>query len=261
MATGDTERPSTTHGPGAGDASQPWSELASGYEQARTREDSLDRLVEWPAQRDALGDVTGLSVLDAGCGNGAKVAQLVQDGAVASVGVDISDNFVAEAPPGLELIQGDLSDLAKVPGLAGRSFDRILFLQSFGYAENPVHALTTARALLKDDGFVLLTRTQPIRYALERAEENGTTLGEEYFSTSSFSYRHRSCNEGVTLTKRPYTMSDLLNTFSAAGMWIESTIEPRMSPAIGERYPHKQAVLDKYLGILIFKLRPLPVHP
>ncbi|KRE95762.1 hypothetical protein ASG76_09130 [Nocardioides sp. Soil774] len=246
MATGDSDRPSTTHAPGGGDASQPWSELASDYEQARTREDSLDRLVEWPAQRDVLGDVTGLSVLDAGCGNGAKIAQLVQEGAVASVGVDVSDNFLTDAPPGLELIQGDLSDLAAVRGLAGRSFDRILFLQSFGYASDPVHALRTARAMLKDDGFVLLTRTQPIRYAIERAEENGTTLGEEYFSTSSFSYRHRSWNESVTLTKRPYTMSDLLNTFSAAGMWIESTIEPQMSPAIGERHPHKQAVLNKY---------------
>ena len=112
--------------------------------------------------------------------------------------------------------------------------------------------------MLEDDGFVLLTRTQPVRYALERAEENGTTLGEEYFSTSSFSYRHRSWDEGVTLTKRPYTMSDLLNVFSAAGMWVETTVEPQMSPEIGERYPHKQAVLDKYLGILMFKLRPLP---
>lgn len=257
MATDDSKLTTSSHSLGGGDASRPWTELASGYEQARAREDSLDRLVEWPAQRDMLGDVTGLSLLDAGCGSGAKIAQLVQDGAVASVGVDISDNFVAEAPPGLELIQGDLSDLAKVPGLAGRLFDRILFLQSFGYAEDPVHALTTARAMLKDDGFVLLTRTQPIRYALERAAENGTTLGEEYFSTSSFSYRHRSWNEGVTLTKRPYTMSDLLNIFSAAGMWVETTVEPQMSRELGDRYPHKQAVLNKYLGILMFKLRPL----
>ena len=114
--------------------------------------------------------------------------------------------------------------------------------------------------MLTDEGFVLLTRTQPIRYALERAEENGTTLGEEYFSTSSFSYRHRSWNEGVTLTKRPYTMSDLLNIFSAARMWVETAVEPQMSREIGERYPHKQAVLDKYLGILMFKLRPLPIQ-
>ena len=258
MATDDSRTTTAPDSTAGGDASRPWTELATGYEQARAREDSLDRLVEWPAQRDLLGDVRGLSVLDAGCGSGAKVAQLVEDGAIASVGVDISDSFVPGPPPGLELVRGDLSDLSAVPGLAGRSFDRILFLQSFGYADHPVHALRTARDMLTDDGFVLLTRTQPVRYALERAEQNGTTLGEEYFATDSFSYRHRNWDAGVTLTKRPYTMSDLLNTFSAAGMWVEAAVEPQMSPEIAERYPHKRAVLDTYLGILVFRLRPLP---
>lgn len=240
-----------------GEASRTWTELASGYEQARAKEDSLDRLVEWPAQRELLGDVTGLSLLDAGCGSGAKVAELVRAGAVASVGVDISDNFI-DPPSGLELIQGDLSDLAAVPGLGGRGFDRILFLQSFGYAEDAVHVLRTARSMLADDGFILLTRTHPIRYAIERSEQNGTSLGEEYFSTSSFCYQHRGWNDAVTLTKRPYTISDLLNTFSAAGLWIETAVEPQMPAKAGKRYPHKQAVMNKYLGILMLKLRPLP---
>lgn len=61
--------------------SQAWRGLASDYELARAREDSLDRLVEWPAQRNLLGDVLGRSVLDVGCGNGAKLAELVGDGA------------------------------------------------------------------------------------------------------------------------------------------------------------------------------------
>lgn len=156
------------------------------------------------------------------------------------------------------LIPGDLSDLAAVPNLAGRRFDRILFLQSFGYAKDPVLALRTARAMLADDGFILLTRTNPVRYAIERSEENGTSLGEECFSTESFAYRHRNWDKAVTLTKRPYTISDLLNTFSAAGLWIEATVEPEMPADVGERYPHKQAVMNKYLGILRFKLRALP---
>ncbi|MFT4082472.1 MAG: methyltransferase domain-containing protein [Nocardioides sp.] len=256
MAVGDSS--TSVASVDGGDASRPWAELASGYEQARAREDSLDRLVEWPAQRALLGDVTGLSLLDAGCGSGAKIAELVHSGASASVGVDVSDNFIAATPPGLELLQGDLSNLAAVPGLAGRRFDRILFLQSFGYAKDPVHALQTARAMLADDGFIVLTRTQPIRYAIERAEENGTSLGEEYFSTDSFTYRHRGWDDKVALTKRPYTVSDLLNVFSAAGMWIETAVEPQMSDDVGRRHPHKQAVMNKYLGILMFKLRPLP---
>lgn len=241
----------------SGDSSRTWEQLSTGFEQARAREDSLDRLVEWPAQRELLGDVTGLAVLDAGCGNGAKVAQLADEGAAACVGVDISGNFIAP-PPGVEFIQGDLSDLSVLPGMTGRRFDRVLFLQSFGYATDPVHALRVAASMLTDAGFILLTRTQPVRYAIERAEQNGTSLGQEYFATESFAYRHANWDENVTLTKRPYTMSDLLNTFSAAELWIETTVEPQLSAEVAQRYPHKQAVLNKYLGILMFKLRPLP---
>jgi SAM-dependent methyltransferase len=137
----------------SGDAnpSQAWLRLAPDYERARTREDSLDRLVEWPAQRDLLGDVTGRSVLDVGCGNGGKLAELVADGATASVGVDVTGNFIAPTP-GLKLLQGDLNELDSMSGLVGRTFDRILFLQSFGYAKDPVATLQAARAMLTDDG-------------------------------------------------------------------------------------------------------------
>jgi SAM-dependent methyltransferase len=235
-------------------------QLAPDYERARGEDDSLDRLVEWPAQRHCLGDITGRSVLDLGCGNGGKLAELVRAGAGASVGVDISGNFITDRPSGLELVQGDLSELDSVAALAGRRFDRIMFLQSFGYASDPVRTLQVARTMLTDDGFILLTRTQPIRYALERAEGSGSSLGEEYFSKGAFSYRS-SWNDQITLSKVPYTMSDLLNVFSAAGLWIEAAVEPQMSEEAGRRYPNKEAWMNKYLGILIFVLRPLPDHP
>jgi SAM-dependent methyltransferase len=239
-----------------GDPGRAWTALADGYERARAREDSLDRLVEWPAQREMLGDVTGLSVLDLGCGNGAKLAELVEDGAAGSVGVDVSGTFVAPRPPGLELVQGDLNHLSALPELAGRTFDRILLLQSFGYATDPVATLRSARSMLADDGFILLTRTQPLRYATERAERNGTSLGEEYFASSAHTYRTR-WHEDVTLTKRPYTISDLLNTFSAAGLWVEAAAEPQLSEDARRRYHHKQEWMDKHFGILVFRLRSL----
>jgi hypothetical protein len=147
-----------------------------------------------------------------------------------------------------------------MPGLAGRTFDRILFLQSFGYAKDPVRTLQAARVMLADDGFILLTKTQPIRYAVERAEQNETSLGEEYFSTERFSYLS-GWDDQITLTKRPYTISDLINVFSAAGLWIETAVEPQLSEDARRRYPHKQAWMNKYLGILIFKLRRSSAEP
>jgi SAM-dependent methyltransferase len=245
--------------PGAGpaQAGQAWQELAEGYEQARTREDSLDRLVEWPAQRELLGDVAGRSVLDLGCGNGAKLAQLIREGATTAIGVDVSGSFVSNPVPGLELVQGDLNQLDALPELMGRTFDRILFLQAFGYAEDPVRTLQAARAMLSEDGFILLTKTHPIRYAVEQAERNGTSLGAEYFSADEFSYR-TGWSERVSLTKRRYMVSDLVNVFSAAGLWIEAAVEPQLSEDARRRYPHKQAWMDKYLGILVFRLRPRP---
>ncbi|WP_127506011.1 class I SAM-dependent methyltransferase [Actinoplanes solisilvae] len=239
-----------------GSSSQAWQELTTDYERARARDDSLDRLVEWPAQRELLGDVTGRSILDLGCGNGGKLAELVRAGAAASAGVDIAGKFITSAPSGVDLIRGDLSHPESVPELQGRTFDRILFLQSFGYAKDPVHTLRAAQTMLNQNGFILLTRTQPIRYAVEQAERNGTTLGEEYFSEADYTYRSR-WNESISLTKRAYTMSDLLNVFSAARLWIETVVEPQLDDEAARRYPHKQAYLNKYLGILIFKLRPL----
>lgn len=203
-----------------------------------------------------LGDVSGRSILDLGCGTGGKLAELARDGAVASAGVDIAGNFISSPPVGVELIRGDLLDPGALPELSGRTFDRILFLQSFGYAVDPVRTLRSAQAMLKPDGFILLTRTQPIRYAVERAEQHGTTLGEEYFHRADYTYR-AGWNENIKLTKRTYTMSDLLNVFSAAGLWIESASEPQLTPEAARRYPHKQAWMNKHLGILIFKLRPL----
>lgn len=53
-------------------------------------------------------------------------------------------------------------------------------------------------------------------------------------------------------------MSDLLNAFSAAGLWLEKVLEPHLSEDAAREYPHKQEWMNKNLGILVFKLRPIP---
>ena len=55
------------------------------------------------------------------------------------------------------------------------------------------------------------------RYAVERAEQQGTSLGEEYFSTAPFSYVS-GWNDEIALTKRRYSISDLIIYISGFGV-------------------------------------------
>ena len=145
---------------------EPWQNLAADYERARVKEDSLDRLVEWPAQKEVLGEVRGKSFLDIGCGNGDKLAEIMGKGAVNSLGIDVRGDFTKPKHSDLEFALGDLSELENIPAIEGRSFDRVMFLQSFGYAQDSIKTLKVARSLLTDDGFILLSRTQPGSYAM-----------------------------------------------------------------------------------------------
>ena len=159
------------------EAGSAWMRLAADYERARNREDSFDRLLDWPAELAVLGDVRGKTVLDVGCGSGAKDIELLELGAAQVVGIDISGHFVDSVDPRLTLVQGDLSDLGQVPAIQRRSFDRILFLQSLGYAADQVHTLAAARDRLSAEGFIVVVRSHPVRFAVERAKKNGTSLG------------------------------------------------------------------------------------
>lgn len=142
-----------------------WKALAKSYEAARTRPDSLDVLMEFPAQLSLIGDVAGKRILDLACGSGAKAIHLAHEGAREVVGVDISETFVddvarLEPPPTARFLRGDISHLDEIEGLSGR-FDVVLLLNALGYAEDELATLRAIRALTDDDGAFVLARPSP----------------------------------------------------------------------------------------------------
>lgn len=231
-----------------------WDHLAGDYEQSRQSPDSLDTLLEWPTQRAVLGDVTDLYILDVGCGSGAKAVALAAEGAAEVIGIDVAGAFVDHDRGNVRLVQGDLSTLASVPAVADRHFDRILFFQSISYSRDQTQTLVDARNLLADGGQILVQRSHPVRFAVERSRARGTSLGEEYYSTRPYAYES-GWNGEVTLTHSTETFSTMLNTFSAAGLTVERAIEPELSAEARKRYPKKQEWLNQHLGVILFVLR------
>ena len=240
------------------DSETTWKALARDYETARSRLDSLDSLLEWPAQLALIGDVQGKSILDVGCGNGAKAVQLARLGAAHVVGVDISGEFVTPEDDALDvqLLTADLSHLDQVTALSEQRFDVVLFLQSIGYAEDQVATLRAARQLIKDEGILVIARSSPVRFAVERSERDGIGLGTAYHSSAAHTYPS-GWNDKILVSHRTNTFSDMINTVSEAGFRIDRAVEPQLSDQQKAAYPHKQAWLDKYIGIILFRARPL----
>ncbi|WP_427886521.1 class I SAM-dependent methyltransferase [Kribbella sp. GL6] len=233
----------------------PWQTLTTDYEQRRSREDSLDRLMEWDAQRSMIGSVEGRTILDVGCGNGQKAIELVTDhGAASAVGVDIGAEFLA-GPAEVAFHRADLSCLDELDALKGRRFDVVLFLQTLAYARDRARTLRTVRSLMTEDGVLVVSMAHPIRYAVERSERDGVGIGDAYHAVGPYSYPSL-WNPEITVTHTTDTFSTIHNALTGNGFRVEEILEPQLSEEKKARYPHKQAWLSKYVGIIILRARP-----
>ena len=103
---------------------------------------------------ELLGDVTGRTVVDAGCGGGRAVAELIARGARA-VGVDLDPEMVAVARerwPAGEFQVGDACELPVETGsVSGYRADKVLHT-----LDDPARAVVEARRVLAPGGRAVL---------------------------------------------------------------------------------------------------------
>jgi SAM-dependent methyltransferase len=124
--------------------------------------------IEFPSMRQAIGDVTGLTVLDLGSGSGVYTRGFAAAGAARVIGIDVSDGMLAAArandhPENVEYLKRDAAhpNPDGDPALDGR-FDLVSSVYVLCYAASPDELtgfFTTARrALASEQGrFVAIT--------------------------------------------------------------------------------------------------------
>jgi toxoflavin synthase len=131
------------------------------------------------SMREAVGDVTGLTVLDLGCGTGVYTRRFAQWGAARVVGVDVSDGMLATAraraqerpTPNVEYLRRDVTHPAPHgdPALDGQ-FELVSSVYVLCYAATPEELLglfTTARRALSATGTRFVATTLNPDYSRE----------------------------------------------------------------------------------------------
>ena len=118
-----------------------------------------------PALWNLLGDVDGLTILDAGCGNGYLTRLLASKGAI-PIGIDFSETFIeyckkieAEKNLGCEFHVGSLTDMTV---FKSKSFDivvsNVVMVDVLGYKT----AFKEIARVLKDDGRFIWSNVHPV---------------------------------------------------------------------------------------------------
>ncbi|WP_233842873.1 class I SAM-dependent methyltransferase [Dyella sp. 2HG41-7] len=187
----------------------------------------------------------GQSVLDAGCGSGRYMLQMLRRGATRGTGIDLSEAMLARArseigahPDGVHVawMQGSLMALPVLDAYADTSVCGLVV----GHLENLHQALSELRRVTRPGGTILCSDVHPIGHALGwlRDFKAGGHRYAVRHTAHLYSHWHAAC--------------------AALRLSIEDVLEPMLDPAdIPDGARFDQAALEVPVA-LVFRLRRMP---
>ena len=195
---------------------------------AQVRSGSLRRFLDHLARGllEMAGDVSGTSVLDAGCGEG-HVARLFASHGASVVGVDISPRLleharelVARDPHGIEFVERDLG--RGLPSHSG-AFDLATANMMLDDCEDLAGVLGGIADALRPGGRLLLSMNNP--YALAARGKV-----EDYFASGTLSQTFGTEQAKFEVPFYYRTFEEWVAAFRQAGFLIGSLVDVRPDP-------------------------------
>jgi len=187
----------------------------------------------------ACGAVTGLRVLDCGCGEGRFCRMLAERGAARVLGLDLCEPMIAaarELPE--ETVEYRVADVQNLDFLQAGSFD--LAVSYLNQCDLPDFMANTREVfrVLKPGGRFVVANLHPMRSAVGGWQWSDTgermhVILDNYLDESE---RHWTMME-TDFTNFHRTLSTYINDFIEAGFHLEGVQEPTVTPENVARFP------------------------
>lgn len=129
------------------------------YKSLRETDNNYNILLEQPAMKKLLPDLTDKTALDIGCGFGINCMDFINAGAKFVTGVDISQNMLAAAKEqnshkNIEYINMDMKEILSL----GKKYDFVYSSLAFHYEEDFERLSNDIYTLLNDGGILFFLR-------------------------------------------------------------------------------------------------------
>ena len=187
-----------------------------------------------------IGNVSGLSIADIGCGTGRHALGWAAAGAQVTA-VDFSEGMLqkAKAKPGAEAIRFVCHDLAKPFPFESQTFDRVFCCLVLDHISNPDAFFAELARLCRPDGFIGISVMHPAMMLKGvQARFTDPTTGRKIGPAS-----------------HPNQISDYVMSGVRSGLAIQHISEHAVDAALMARSPRA----EKYLGwplLLLMRLAP-----
>jgi ubiquinone/menaquinone biosynthesis C-methylase UbiE len=209
--------------------------------------------LERPALRSLVPlHLSGLTILDAGCGSGAQAEWLLDSGAEV-VGFDLSPSMVEESRRRCKgRGQFFVADLAAPLPLEPQSVDGITCSLTLHYLADWTVPLTSFSNVLRVGGWVVLSLDHPFCQPLP-SQQGG------YFETELVSDTWSKADVEVTqwFWRRP--LSVVVDSFADNGFMVERIVEAQPSAEGLRRHPDELTPIVGVPTFVVYRLRRVPI--
>jgi ubiquinone/menaquinone biosynthesis C-methylase UbiE len=241
-----------------------WSALAAWYDERQAETGDLwHRSLIDPGLEQVVGEVSGLRLLDLGCGNGYLARRFAGRGATV-VAVDVTAAMLERARARgdgggrVRYLQADASDLRE---LASGSVDLVYANMSLHDIPDAEAALAEVGRLLRAGGRLVASISHPcfdtdlnsswVTERIHRSSRTGRLVWQYREPFRSESPWH--LGGGSTCRTGSYhrPLSWYARALRSSGLWIEELVEPRPGPEFWEKDPEAASIQEIPLHLVI----------